>query len=348
MFPSALRSVRLGAALLAAALAATLPARGEPTPEQQLDALGRLESRTRQALLAAGQGRPPRVEPVVDAVGALAKLQADTSPPLGLGPQLEALEPGRPRADRVRALRVIEGRCRELRRALLAPPPPPTLEQQAARVHEILSRREFQAQERQPTWWERVQRRLADALMRVLRRFGIPDTPSSRTTVAAAALGLLLVLLTWLALFTSRRVREGVEVTQRAAAAAVEAGLQPDALLEEARRLADQGDFRGAFERAYVATLAYLDVAGHLRLDTRRTNWEHLRQLQPPFPASARRAMEEATRSFDRKWYGLQPCSREEFERLWLRLEEVRAAAAGTPAEEAVVGAGPLAPEAVP
>lgn len=73
-------------------------------------------------------------------------------------------------------------------------------------------------------------------------------------------------------------------------------------LLETARALAAQGDYRGAIRRAYIALLFELEQRGKLRLHRAKTNRDYLEALRdeallyPSFFA--------LTRMFERIWYG--------------------------------------------
>jgi hypothetical protein len=86
----------------------------------------------------------------------------------------------------------------------------------------------------------------------------------------------------------------------------------PEEHLDEAAQLAAQGLFRQALRCLYLATLVALDRHGQINFDPARTNWHYLRQMGPGAHAASFRTF---TRLFDRKWYGDESTSRDEYER---------------------------------
>jgi len=86
----------------------------------------------------------------------------------------------------------------------------------------------------------------------------------------------------------------------------------PQEHLDEAAQLAARGLHREAFRSLYLATLVALDRRGEIDFDPARTNWHYLRQMG----ASARAiGFRTFTQLFDRKWYGEEHTTREEYER---------------------------------
>lgn len=91
-----------------------------------------------------------------------------------------------------------------------------------------------------------------------------------------------------------------------------EAPPQPAEMAAEAKQRASSGDHRGAIRALYLALLGKLHQQGAITYDRHRTNREYLRSLR----AGGRRkaAFAALVEVFDRKWYGKEPCSREEVE----------------------------------
>lgn len=83
-------------------------------------------------------------------------------------------------------------------------------------------------------------------------------------------------------------------------------------LLSDARALASQGNYTGALRALYAATLAALDRARLIQYDPARTNGHYLRSMPP---SATRDAFATFTKLFDRKWYGREACSHDEYER---------------------------------
>ena len=84
-------------------------------------------------------------------------------------------------------------------------------------------------------------------------------------------------------------------------------------LMNEAAKLADAGDYRGAFRCAYLASISYLDEIKALRFERSRTNWEYLRELDQGGFEAPRAELGPLTSDFDRKFYGREPCSRQDY-----------------------------------
>ena len=86
-------------------------------------------------------------------------------------------------------------------------------------------------------------------------------------------------------------------------------------LLVEAAESARSDDYRSAFLKAYLASIAYLDEAEALRFARSRTNWEYLRELRGKGFDEVADHLFPLTASFDRKFYGREECTRQDYER---------------------------------
>lgn len=84
-------------------------------------------------------------------------------------------------------------------------------------------------------------------------------------------------------------------------------------LIREAAKLADAGDYRAAFRCAYLASISYLDEVKALRFERSRTNWEYLRELEHGGFEAPRAELGPLTSDFDRKFYGREPCERQDY-----------------------------------
>jgi hypothetical protein len=85
-------------------------------------------------------------------------------------------------------------------------------------------------------------------------------------------------------------------------------------LIKQAAKLAEQGDYRGAFRAAYMACIAYLDEVRAVRFERSRTNWEYLRELKQGGHEKPYGEMRPLTLDFDRKIYGREDCSKTDYE----------------------------------
>ena len=85
-------------------------------------------------------------------------------------------------------------------------------------------------------------------------------------------------------------------------------------LLKQAAKLAEAGDFRGAFRAAYLACIAYLDDIRALRFERSRTNWEYLRESAAGRARQALQARCTRSRSTSTaKIYGREACTQEDY-----------------------------------
>ena len=84
-------------------------------------------------------------------------------------------------------------------------------------------------------------------------------------------------------------------------------------LIEESRRLAENGDYRGAFGCVYLACISCLDENGALRFERSRTNWEYLRELQDGGHTRSHQLLQPLTLDFDRTFYGRQTCTEDNY-----------------------------------
>lgn len=84
-------------------------------------------------------------------------------------------------------------------------------------------------------------------------------------------------------------------------------------LITEAAKLAEAGDYRGAFRCAYLASISYLDEIEALRFERSRTNWEYLRELQHGGKDTSYKELKPLTLDFDRMFYGNSKCGVQDY-----------------------------------
>ena len=99
-------------------------------------------------------------------------------------------------------------------------------------------------------------------------------------------------------------------------------------LMKEAQKLAQAGDYRGAFRCAYLASISHLDEAKALRFERSRTNWEYLRELKSSGHDAPYATLRPLTMDFDRKFYGGEACTLGDYERAARAYEQVSGEAA--------------------
>lgn len=99
-------------------------------------------------------------------------------------------------------------------------------------------------------------------------------------------------------------------------------------LIKEAGRLAESGDYRGAYRCAYLASISYLDEIKALRFERSRTNWEYLRELRQGGFETPYSELHPLTLEFDRKFYGRESCSLDDYMNAVRTYERITAEAA--------------------
>ncbi len=163
----------------------------------------------------------------------------------------------------------------------------------------------------QASLWDRFLRWLWDWLDRLLPQTspiaggalgGAAITLVGWVAIAGATLLLVLLLGYWL-----RRLLAGVLTGQNSDnPLGGPDGLPASAsqARQQASQLADDGNYREAVRRLYLAALLRLRELGLIRFDTSLTNREVLARMNPSAPARAH--LEPVVETFDRVWYGEQ------------------------------------------
>lgn len=98
--------------------------------------------------------------------------------------------------------------------------------------------------------------------------------------------------------------------------------VEPEELIEAARRHAEIGDWRAAYRSAFTATLVRLDRLGAIRFERHRTNGDYVRALRSR--PSLHSLFRPAAREFDARWYGRMSVSAEDYERMVAVYGQVR------------------------
>lgn len=185
-------------------------------------------------------------------------------------------------------------------------------------IKDILSAPEYNRTfERRKSLWEVVTefivRRLGDFFRWMLDSLGFAGISSRASRALAwAVIGVFAAAAAVIVLRLAARARYHVPGTE-AESAAYE--LPSSArLMAEAAESARSGDYRSAFLKAYLASIAYLDEAEALRFARSRTNWEYLRELRGKGFDEVADHLFPLTASFDRKFYGSETCTRTDYD----------------------------------
>jgi uncharacterized protein DUF4129 len=189
---------------------------------------------------------------------------------------------------------------------------------QRARLNGILSRREFR-NVHGPTLFERLQRYLVSALLRLLNRiFGSSAVPVISRVLVWVLVGLAVLVMAFM-IYRSVRRRTAFE------------SIMPEALpvsakqwsvwMTEARAAAAQGLWRDAIHLAYWAGISFLEALGMWRPDRARTPREYTRLLPAGSPYHP--ALTALTRRLEVVWYGYEAADEQAYRQTVSELENL-------------------------
>ncbi|NCQ31543.1 MAG: hypothetical protein COZ06_32390 [Armatimonadetes bacterium CG_4_10_14_3_um_filter_66_18] len=206
-----------------------------------------------------------------------------------------------------------------------------------AKLREVLSRREYRHNDLQ----ERVMAWIAAWVVRFLRWLSAHtglDFGGSATAarVLAGVVGFAALCLA--AYFAANAVSALLQGRRAVAAdgkplSTSPGGFSPRSarrtLLDEAARHAASGDYRQALRCLYQALLLTLHLNQFLDYDANRTNREYLGLLRAGGNAAVAAAFDQATRLFERKWYGCQQTHRADVDAMSRLLESAEKSVSG-------------------
>lgn len=191
-------------------------------------------------------------------------------------------------------------------------------------LKQILSQPEYNrvyAETKIPKWWINFLRKAVDAIGRIFgwlfKSISLQSESAGRLTSFIFACLVVLAFLALLFLIV-RKISGNIKtIADDKPDKDIEHYELPSArpLISEAARLADAGDWRGAFRCVYLASISHLDEIGALRFEKSRTNWEYLRELDKSGRLSLKDQLQPLTSDFDRKFYGRENCNREDYAR---------------------------------
>jgi hypothetical protein len=190
----------------------------------------------------------------------------------------------------------------------------------SGRTHltEILARREFR-RVHGPTWWDEVQRRIAEALLRFVERvLGSSAVPKITKVFVWTLVGVAVLAL---AIWMYRILRRGTQLESIAPGPLPVSAKQWPVWLREARAAADRGAWRDAVHLAYWAGISFLEERGMWRPDRARTPREYLRLL--PEESEQRPPLSSLTRQFEAVWYGYREAGPAAFSETVAQLEKL-------------------------
>lgn len=196
-----------------------------------------------------------------------------------------------------------------------------TAADQRALLQKILSRSEYLPEEKKESTIKKWTKRIWDQLISLLAKlFGSrnPQVGNSGTgSVAAVRIIVTLILLAaasfgLVKLFQKlRRRRKKDDEVREVLGEELPEDITAADLLNNARQLAGNGDFRSAIRRTYIALLCELEQRGKVRLHRAKTNRDYLDELKPEpalYPTFS-----VMTGAFEHIWYGQEPATETEF-----------------------------------
>jgi hypothetical protein len=185
------------------------------------------------------------------------------------------------------------------------------------RLTEILSQKEFQRHHAE-SWMSRLRRRVEETLTRLARLF--PKWQRGTDSISRV-LEILVWLLAILVLYLLiKSILSGFRREQRMKVVGppiilgtlMEPHTSPEALREEALKLAQRGEYRGAIRHLYISMLYELQERGMLQLNAHSTNGEYLQRLRSAVALYP--MILYLTRRFEQFWYGKASPSEPEYQ----------------------------------
>jgi hypothetical protein len=144
-----------------------------------------------------------------------------------------------------------------------------------------------------------------------------PISPWVPMTFCVIVLGLVAFYL------QANRASRNAQAALASEPDATQSGRESVSLLDQAAQLAALGDLRGALRLLYLATLFALDRAHLIEYEPSKTNWQYTRSLPQ---GELRQAFGAFTAIFDRKWYGHELASLDDYEQCRRLADRIRGA----------------------
>ncbi|HZF38624.1 MAG TPA: DUF4129 domain-containing protein [Blastocatellia bacterium] len=201
----------------------------------------------------------------------------------------------------------------------------PALQDQRARLDNILARPEYQSEEKRESAIARWIRQMMESIARLLMKlFGGSSARAPQTGGAGLVLilrALLFLVVIAALIFGAVKLARRFQARQKPAEEAETREALGEVIAEDATAadlfamasdLARQGEYRKAIRRAYIALLCDFDQRGKLRLGRSKTNRDYLdamRSEQRIYPTFS-----VMTFAFERAWYGQERATEEEFQ----------------------------------
>lgn len=197
-----------------------------------------------------------------------------------------------------------------------------TAADQRAQLEKILARSEYLPEEKKDSVVKKWARKAWDQFTNLLAKlFGNRSNAVGNSGTGSVSVVRLVVILVLLAAASfglvkllqklrRRRKKDDDDIREVLGEELPEDVTAAD-LLNHARQLAGNGDFRSAIRRAYVASLCELEQRGKVRLHRAKTNRDYLDELKPE--TSLYPTFSVMTGAFEHVWYGQESATETEF-----------------------------------
>lgn len=185
-------------------------------------------------------------------------------------------------------------------------------------------------------WLAGIGRSIRDFLDWLFRSHRSPSTPSGFSV--GQTLPTILKIVAWLALATALifvtifvvrllgknkpNIPTANILSRRQVHQAMESGdalaLDSAQWMDEARRLAEEQNFRAMYRALYLALLSGLHTLGKIEHSRNRTNWAYVQYYRGP--SDERAVFADLTELFDRVWYGRKDAGGNDLETLRIQI----------------------------
>ena len=185
-------------------------------------------------------------------------------------------------------------------------------------IRDILSNSEYNRDYNSPRFMEKLTKPILKLIEKIIEWIGDllnVETKYANKTVSYILAGLVITAFLILVALVLRKLAGNAYITNDDERFDITDYELPSSrpLIKEAARLAESGDYRGAFRCAYLASISYLDEIKALRFERSRTNWEYLRELRQGGYEAPYSELHPLTLEFDRKFYGRESCSLDDY-----------------------------------
>jgi hypothetical protein len=229
----------------------------------------------------------------------------------------------------------LQGLFAEMATAVEQWPDPRHTPGDTAPLAEILTRPEFNWQEPEPTWRDRLWEWALTNLFNLLEwLFGRGELANFSWLNWLLTIGGFLLLL-GAVIYALRGLRASLtaDVNTDVDGHLAHEAISADEALRRAQAFSSEGDQRLAVRYLYLSALLMLEERGLLRYDRSQTNREYLRSVaHRPDLATI---LQEVVEVFDRVWYGFQPIEEADVTHYTARVGELRRLQASRPSQPA-------------